>query len=252
MPSKIEEEYPKIVKRKDGLFEYHFKNGLKVSKVTNLIEAHPFSEGYARIKLVQGNKQVYKFLDINGNVSEASFYYASDYSCGRALCQKEQNAKVQFRNFDGVVDPQEFDLDTLSYKKASKEELQAGLNLSNRLNEFGFAKTMLNGKYVLINMMGEFPNKSLTAKKVINRGVQLYNFYFDSMELSDFDSADLQDPAFVDYLKRIVTYKYNVEIIKNLNECNKENFLKSFNSKTKMLNKLNALQKQKTQNLSLN
>lgn len=221
---KVEEvAYPRIVKAKNGTYEYQFKMGdTQILKIKNLLEAGEFNDGYALVAVKEndGNK-VYKYLGLNGLLSKDSYYFAMPYSCGRAICQRHKNDKALFRDFDGKVNPQPFDIEkTYSYKHASQSEVDAGLDLSNKLNLYGFAAVSVNGKETIANMMGETPSEQLTKKDVVNRGVQLYNFYNGKLDLQDLDSRDMADANFVDYIKRLVVYKHNLKMIAALNNGN--------------------------------
>ncbi len=238
--------YPRLVKSKNGTFEYQFKLGeTQILRVSNLLEAGEFVDGYAlvAVKDKNGNK-VYKYLGINGKLSDDSYYFAMPYSCGRAICQRHKDDKALFRDFDGKVNPQPFDIEkTYSYKRATSAEVDAGLDLSNKLNLYGFAVASVGGKETIVNMMGEYANNNLTKKDVVNRGIQLYNFFNGRLNLQDLDKMDLQDPQFADYIRRLVVYKNNLKMIAALNEGNineVKNLLKSNSADLKFVENYTA------------
>ena len=249
--NEVVESYPKIVKLKNGEFCYQFKLGeTQILKVQPLVEAYPFSDGYARVKVLnQQGEAVYKFLSLNGRLSTDEFYNALDYSCGRALCQKKKGDKFQFREFDGSLNPQLFDVkNSFSYKRGTATEINAGLNLSNKLNLYGFAVVSIDGTQTIINMLGEYSTKNLPQKEVINRGIQLYNFYYDQMGLEDLDKLDLRDPKFNEYVKKLILYKHNLNMIASINDGSIEQIKALLKSKTKSLQALNALTKEAIKN----
>lgn len=224
--------YPRIVeagKIKDPItgapiqtYEYQFLLGqTQTLKIKNLLEAYPFCEGFALVRVLdeKGNK-VYKYLGENGKLSYDGYFKASPYSGGRALCQREEGGKAQYREFDGRLDPQMFDANgAQGYKSATSAEINAGMDVSNKLNLLGFGEVMIGGKKNIINMLGEYPTNDLSKQEVVDRGAQLYNFYVGKLNLADLDSRYMADGKFADYIKRVIIYKYNLSLIEYFNSA---------------------------------
>ena len=97
-------------------------------------------------------------------------------------------------------------------------------------------------------MLGEYSTKNLPQKEVINRGIQLYNFYYDQMGLEDLDKLDLRDPKFNEYVKKLILYKHNLNMIASINDGSIEQIKALLKSKTKSLQALNALTKEAIKN----
>lgn len=250
------ETYPKIVeggKVTDPTtgellqtYEYHFQLGqTQILKISNLLEAYPFSDGFALVRVYDDDgKMVYRYLGENGKLCADKYFLASAYSGGRALCQTDDDGKVSYREFDGTLAPEKFDAaGAFPYKSPSEAEIKAGMDVSNKLNLYGFGEVTINGKKTIINMMGEYPNGDLTKQEVINRGTQIYNFYSGKLTIAELDKTYMADPKFANYVQRIIVYKYNISMIEYFNsgKSDVEEFKNLLATKSKNLKEFHAI-----------
>lgn len=253
MEKENELTYPKIVKASNGSLEYHFKgvgeSSNVVTKIKNLVQADAFSDGYALVRLKNKKGElVYKFLDLNGNLSKDDYYFASDYSCGHALCQKVKNGSVQFRDLDGHLSAHGYKMEgTTSFKRQTnsamldKTAVDAG-------NKYGFAEIPFGKKVAYMDMMGNIVDPSDMTKHELEQffklGTQFYNYFYGKMPISKFDERDLQDRQVRAFLGKLIDYKHNISMIECLNR-NDKRFLDVLKSKTadyKFINRIKDLE----------
>lgn len=235
--------YPKII-GKNGCFEYHFNVGRgKKDKVKDIVEVNKFSYGYAVIKLK--GEDVYRYVDLCGNISEDSYAEARPYYCGRAVCRKTKKGPYQYREMDGSLSEQTF-AKAQDYIEPDFDEngLVDGINpVPTKNNEYGMAHVELtNGKQAVINMLGEGADGNFTKQEVLSRGHQLYKYLHNLIGVEDLNIDDIKDKDFRKGVERILRCTNNIEILKCINN-NGTNLKQLYDNKQKEIKSYRALAK---------
>lgn len=165
--------YPRLV-GKSGSYKYEIQKGKFVGP---FLEAFNYSFNFGLVKLKNQAGQIeYRYVDMDGRISEDSYDYAFPYAHGMALCKIGD--LWFYRNLACELSERGFP-DAISYKDG-----------------FGVVQIKLGGKDMYRDLVG-----NLTSRPT-QLGKDLDKFIKGELSLSDMDARYFSDIAVVEFFRK--------------------------------------------------